>query len=158
MANAITPYPANNTMGTIVNVAQDSVTARVGPFQGVTASGTSTMGWVGSAGYSVGTNGLIVTAAAATNQFSLVTISRDVYNPVAPTAVTTFVGAVSTPVVVTTQKFSATVSLVAETVYGIVTPSNNTVYNSSNSPSNLLAAGLSDIVSFNWAVVTDTGV
>jgi hypothetical protein len=150
MAAPLTPVPA--TQSTVVSLASDSVTARVGSFGFVAASNTSNP--VMGTGYSL-PPASIVTPAAGTNQFSLYTIARNTYNPIAPTAVTTFVGAQSTPVIVTTQKASVTVQVKNVTQYFQITPSNNTVYNASNSPSNLLVAGLNDIVSYTWQVAED---
>lgn len=144
----VTPTPASQSY--LAQVAYDTIEARVGPFP-ATATSVST-GPVLATQYTPA----IVTAAAATSQFTATTLYKTMYSTGGATSVTTYIGATSTPVTVTTQKFSAPITSVGVTQYFTIVPTNTTVWNSQNSPSSLMAAGLADIVSYTASVVSNS--
>lgn len=141
MATSTTPNPVS--VSTISSWPLDTIVGRVGPIGVTYTTAPTTSMYVGATQYTPA----IVASTAATNQFTQVTISRTVYAPLAPTAVTTFVGAQSTPVVVITQKASQPVVTTSVTQYGIAVPTvNTTQYDTQGNPYFILSK-FNDIVS-----------
>lgn len=145
----VTPTPASQSY--LAQTAYDTVDTRVGPFP-ATATSVSTGPAIQLTDYS----GPIITAISATNQFTATTIYKTTYSTGGATLTTTYVGAVSTPVTVSVQKYSFPITGVNVTQYFTINTTNTTVWNSQNTPTSLMAAGLADIVSYEASVVSNS--